>query len=90
MAGIVGSKGQIVISKKIRDQLGIEPGWRVSQRLVDGHLEIYFIQPEHNRSLKGSLQRFIDPSLAEGLDWEEIRARAWTRAAKEREDKSRA
>ena len=84
MVSIVGSKGQIVITKKIREQLGIVPGCRVSQRLVDDHVEIYFMGPEHDRSLKGILRQYIDPSL-EGADWSEVRERAWAEAAKERE-----
>ena len=32
----VGAKGQVVISKELRDRLGVKPGWTVVQRLVDG------------------------------------------------------
>ena len=31
----VGSKGQVVIAKEIRDELGIQPGWLALQRVVD-------------------------------------------------------
>ncbi len=86
MISVVGSKGQIVITKKIRDQLGIVPGCRVSQRLVDDHVEIYFMGPEHNRSLKGILRQYIDPSPESAEDWSEVRERAWAQRAKERED----
>ena len=85
MVSIVGSKGQIVITKKIREQLGIVPGCRVSQRLVDDHVEIYFMGPEHNRSLKGILRQYIDTSLESEGDWADGRERAWAEAAKERE-----
>ena len=85
MVSIVGSKGQIVITKKIREQLGIVPGCRVSQRLVDDHVEIYFMGPEHNRSLKGILRQYIDTSLKSEGDWADVRERAWAEAAKERE-----
>ena len=54
MANKVGTKGQVVIDKQIRDRLGIGPGWMALQRLVDDHVEIYFIEPEHNRSLHRS------------------------------------
>ena len=85
MVNVVGSKGQIVINKKIRDQLGIVPGCRVSQRLVDDHVEIYFMGPEHNRSLKGILRQYIDSSPESEADWSDARASAWAEAAKERE-----
>ena len=85
MVSVVGAKGQIVIMKKIRDQLGIVPGCRVSQRLVDDHVEIYFMGPEHSRSLKGVLRQYIDPS-PESADWSEVREQAWAEMAKKRED----
>lgn len=41
-AQVVGTKGQVVVEKAIRDQLGVKPGWQVMQRLVDGHVGLYF------------------------------------------------
>lgn len=55
MASKVGTKGQIVIAKEIRDELGIEPGWTAFQQVVDGHVEVYFLPPKHTRSLYGIL-----------------------------------
>lgn len=43
MPYLVGPKGQVVIAKEIRERLGIRPGWRVIQRLVDDHVELYFL-----------------------------------------------
>jgi len=86
MANVVGTKGQVVIAKKIRDELGIRPGWLALQRLVDGHVEISFVMPEHNRSLKGALQKYIDPAVVEslkGLSWQEIRDKAWAESVKD-------
>ena len=34
------AKGQIIIPKEIRDQLGIKPGKELSVKLVDDHVEI--------------------------------------------------
>ena len=84
MSSVVGQKGQVVISKKIRDELGVEPGSMAVQSIVDGHLEIYFFPPEHNRSLLGCLKDYIDPGVVEGLSWEEIRRLAWEAAVRER------
>ena len=85
MPNVVGQKGQVVISKEIRDKLGVEPGWWALQSIVDGHLEIHFMPPEHNRSLLGCLKEFIPPGAGEGMSWEEIREFAWSEAVKERE-----
>jgi AbrB family looped-hinge helix DNA binding protein len=75
----VGAKGQIVIEKAIRDQLGIQPGSEASQRVVDGRLEIAFQPPRHRRSLLGAARPFItkwpksdeveslDEGIAEGV-----------------------
>ena len=83
----VGPKGQIVISKEIREKLGIEPGWLALQLLVDDHLEVYFLPPEHNRSLAGVLAPFVPPDLV-GKDWQEIREAAWEAAARDWADRN--
>jgi bifunctional DNA-binding transcriptional regulator/antitoxin component of YhaV-PrlF toxin-antitoxin module len=81
---IVGPKGQVVISKEIRDHLGVKPGWLALQRVVDDHMEVYFVPPEHRRSLKGSLADYIKVSVAPGEEWSQARENAWEEAAKER------
>jgi AbrB family looped-hinge helix DNA binding protein len=63
MANVIGSKGQVVIAKEIRDRLGVGPGWKAIQRLVDDHVEIRFIPPTHKRSLAGILKPYIDPDM---------------------------
>ena len=81
----VGTKGQVVIAKNLRDQLGVEPGWLATQAVVDGHLEIYFTPPSHRRSLKGSLREYAARSDAhENQDWGEIRSAAWSSAVLDR------
>jgi bifunctional DNA-binding transcriptional regulator/antitoxin component of YhaV-PrlF toxin-antitoxin module len=89
---VVGSKGQIVISKEIRDQLGVRTGWKALQRLAGDHVEVYFVPPEHNRSLKGSLSRYTKVKVAPGTEWENARNKAWHDEARARfgkaEDKS--
>ena len=84
MANKVGEKGQVVIDKAIRDRLGIGPGWLAIQRIVDDHVEIYFVTPEHNRSLAGSLAEYVTDDV-KNLSWDEIREMAWAAAAAERE-----
>lgn len=80
---IVGSKGQIVISKEIRQRLGVGPRWRALQRLAGDHLEVYFVPPEHSKSLKGSLAAYSKVRIPPGEEWDKARDRAWAEAARE-------
>jgi AbrB family looped-hinge helix DNA binding protein len=76
----VGAKGQIVIEKEIRNRLGIEPGWLALQRLVGDHVEVRFLPPQHDRSLKGSLAPFSSVRMAQGAAWDDARHAAWAEA----------
>lgn len=89
MAGKVGPKGQIVIAKEIRNSLGLEPGWLALQRLVDDHVEVYFLPPRHRKSLKGCLAPYTTVRVAPGPEWDEARERAWEQAAAEKVGKER-
>ncbi len=84
MRYLVGSKGQVVIAKDIREQLGVNPGWQTLQRLVDDHLEVYFIPPEHSDSLKGILADHSEVRVPLGEEWEQARAAAWNKAASQK------
>ena len=84
MANKVGTKGQVVIDKEIRDRLGIGPGWMALQRLVDDHVEIYFVEPEHHRSLLGVLKKYTDVVIQPGEEWDKAREEAWAAAVRER------
>ncbi len=84
MSNKVGQKGQVVISKKIRDELGVEPGSLTVQTVVDGHLEIHFFPPEHNRSLLGILAPFTNVVVQPGEDWAKAKEDAWAAAVKEK------
>ena len=84
MAYVVGSKGQVVIAKEIRERLGIEPGWLALQRVVDDHVEVSFLPPEHTKSLKGSLATHIKTSAAPSQPLDEAREAAWAEAARQR------
>lgn len=85
MAHTVGPKGQIVIAKEIRDRLGVGPGWVALERLVDDHVEVYFVPPEHRKSLKGSLAKHVKGQARPGKAWDSARKAAWAKAAESRE-----
>jgi len=80
LANVVGTKGQVVIAKEIRDKLGIGPGWITIQRVVDDHVEIVFLPPEHRESLKGSLAPHIKARVAPA-EWRPARECGWHGAA---------
>lgn len=82
MAHVVGPKGQIVIAKEIRNRLGVEPGWVALQNLAGDHVEVYFVPPEHRKSLKGSLARHVKVPIAPGKEWDKARDTAWKKAAR--------
>jgi len=82
MGNILGTKGQLVIEKPIRDALGVEPGWVAVQRLIGDRVEIRFFPPQHDRSLQGILAPLVSRSLPPER-WQEIRARAWGQRADE-------
>lgn len=54
--GIVSSKGQLVIPARLRRQLGIRKGTRVSFSVQDGRLIVRPITAEFIHSLRGSLK----------------------------------
>lgn len=58
----VGPKGQVVIPKELRDQLGIEPGDEVSFWYHEDHVAVR--PTSHRRALRG---RFKDTALADAL-----------------------
>ena len=62
MTNVVGERYQITIDKKIRDELGIEPGDRAVERIEDGRLVVTFVPKPHSRSLLGILRRARRPS----------------------------
>ena len=80
----VGKKGQVVIAKEIREQLGVKPGWVALQRLIDDRVEIIFLPPEHEKSLKGSLVSYLKTRVPEGETWQQTCEIAWERAIREK------
>lgn len=84
MANVVGSKGQMVIEKEIRDRLGVGPGWFALQRIAGDHVEVYFVPPTHGKSLMGSLSTHVKAHVPPGKEWEKAKAKAWKEAAREK------
>lgn len=62
MTSKVGPKGQVVIPKALRDQLGITPGDEVGFSLEDGCIRVEPVPPPS--SLRG---RFTGLDLVDGL-----------------------
>lgn len=81
MGNRVGTKGQVVIEKEIRERLGVEPGALAIQRLVGDRVEITFLPPVR-RSLKGAARPFMNRST-EAED--RAAEAAWTEAAADKE-----
>jgi hypothetical protein len=75
-----------VIEQHVREKLGVEPGMLAIQRVVDDHVELRFVQGEHNRSLAGSLRAHITPrpDLWDSDAFEAAAEAAWADAAVER------
>lgn len=86
MAAKVGPKGQVVIEKQIRDELGVQPGALAVQRIVGDHVEIRFVPPSHRRSLKGVLGSHARRSVLPG-EWNQAREEAWEEAIRDRESR---
>ena len=87
MGNRVGPKGQVVISKPTRDLLDIRPGFEALEQVVDDHVELRFIPPPHERSLKGSLASELQKRPRGRLA--KAREAAWSRAAREKARRSR-
>jgi AbrB family looped-hinge helix DNA binding protein len=80
---IVGTKGQVVISKEIRETLGIKAGWLAVEEVVDGRVQLTFFPPV-TESRMGALAGFV-PASKKGAAWDDIREAAWEAAARDQE-----
>lgn len=59
MAGKVGPKGRVVIEQRIQEQLGMRPGRKTRQQVVDDHVEPRILPAEHMHSLAGAARPYI-------------------------------
>lgn len=62
----------------------MEPGWTALQRLVDGHVEVYFRPRGVDVTLAGSLSRLTNVVIDPGDAWHEARDTAWEQQVTER------
>ena len=85
LSGTVGSRGQVVIEKAIRDRLGIKQGVHTTQRVVDDHVEIYFLPECGERSLQGVLARYIKKTYPTGEELEKAMENIWATAGQMKE-----
>ena len=60
MTSRVGERGQITMSKAIREELAIYAGDETVQRVEGGRIVIEVIPGRHRRSLAGSLRDMVD------------------------------
>jgi AbrB family looped-hinge helix DNA binding protein len=73
MSNVVGQRFQITIDKKLREQLGVQPGDRAVEHVEDGRLVVYFVPKPHRESLLGALKR---PGTQPIHDWSALKERA--------------
>jgi bifunctional DNA-binding transcriptional regulator/antitoxin component of YhaV-PrlF toxin-antitoxin module len=87
MPDILGSDGQVIIKKSIREALKLQPGSIVIQKLVDDHIEVYFFPPDHTQSLRGILADDARP----GIDpdrWPSQKEAAWKENIQAQDDEN--
>lgn len=80
MANVVGERFQITIDKKVREDLGIQPGDMAVEKVEGGRLVVYFVPKPHRESLLGILKQ---PGLEPITDWQEVKEAAWAERSSE-------
>lgn len=94
MSNVVGERFQITIDKKVRTELGIQPGDLAVERVQNGKLVVTFMPKPHHRSQLGALRPYIKGPIEPITDWAAYKDRAWAARSKEitevlREDSER-
>jgi AbrB family looped-hinge helix DNA binding protein len=80
MANVVGDRYQITIDKRVRDQLGVQPGDLAIEAVEDDRLVVTFVPRPHRDSLLGALRK---PGTAPIRDWQEFKDAAWRERSRE-------
>lgn len=86
MPNVVGERYQITIDKKVREQLGVQPGDQAVEWVEDGRLVVGFLPREHNDSMLGILKQLSDRPIEPITDWEAYFDRAWAARGAELEE----
>lgn len=76
MTSRVGERGQITISKAIREELAIYAGDETVQRVEGGRIIIEVIPGRHRRSMAGSLRDMVG-RIPPDETWEVLRSSTW-------------
>ena len=80
----VGEQGEVVIDGKLREELGIGPGWMGFQFVDNGRLIIYFLPPDDGRPLAESPSEYVKRGeIPADADWGKIRDEVWSKAVRE-------
>ncbi|MFI5267793.1 MAG: AbrB family transcriptional regulator [Chloroflexota bacterium] len=66
-----------MLRKDIRERLGVQPGWGTVQELVEDHVELYFVPPEHRQSLLGVLRPYLQRSFPTEEELDQAKVEAW-------------
>jgi AbrB family looped-hinge helix DNA binding protein len=77
MPNVVGQRYQITIDKKVRGELGIQPGDQAVEWVEDGRLVIAFMPRPSTESMLGIVKRHMDKPIEPITDWEAYFDRAW-------------
>lgn len=77
MSNVVGERFQITIDKKVREELGVQPGDQAFEWVEEGRLVVAFMPRAHNESMLGILKRYRDKPIEPITDWEAYFDAAW-------------
>lgn len=77
MPNVVGERFQITIDKRVREQLGIQPGDQAVEWVEDGRLVVGFLPRPHIQSMLGIIRKLTDRPIEPITDWEALKDRAW-------------